>query len=154
VDRHGKEVQVINRPLPNLAAAYKLPNGQIALLTSTGGYLRIDDQGKELHRYQAAVSGYLSQGSAAIQFLPHDHVLLPSIERGKSKLVEIDGRGQRVREVPMPTYAMSAQRLANGHTLLANTGTNQIIELDRKCQTVWEYTNPNIRPYRVHRWER
>src|SRR2546425_4501169 len=42
VDKGGREVFSYNRPTGDIAAAQKVPSGQIALVTTTGTYLRLD----------------------------------------------------------------------------------------------------------------
>jgi hypothetical protein len=78
----------------------------------------------------------------------HDVQLLPS---GNLLIVngpvvqEIDKDKKVVWEVgrPLVKVAESAQRLANGHTVIADTGTMRVIELDKDKKVIWEFAVPN-----------
>jgi outer membrane protein assembly factor BamB len=62
-----------------------------------------------------------------------------------STVQEIDKDKKVVHEIGKPTIqgAESAQRLANGHTVIADNGKHQVLELDEKDQVVWSYDVPN-----------
>ena len=76
-----------------------------------------------------------------MQLLPNGNLLIvcgPIVQ-------EIDKDKKVVHEIGKPTVqgAESAQRLANGHTVVADNGKHQVIELDEKDQVVWSFDVPN-----------
>jgi hypothetical protein len=90
---------------------------------------------------------------------PHDATLLPSgnillfdngWHRGRSRVLELDPiAGRIVWEYPgrdgRDFYSKSrgsAQRLANGNTLIGNSNTGQALEVDPGGRPVWELSNP------------
>jgi outer membrane protein assembly factor BamB len=58
---------------------------------------------------------------------------------------EVDKDKKVVWEVgkPIVQVAESAQRLANGNTVIADTGRMKVIELDKDKKVIWEYAVPN-----------
>src|SRR2546423_6348309 len=67
---------------------------------------------------------------------------------------DLDAQGKPARETPIPLFPTSVVRLRNGHLLLASAGTQNVVELDRKGKTVWEFKDMNVRPYRARSEER
>ena len=76
-----------------------------------------------------------------VQLLPNGNLLIIN----GSIVQEIDKDKKVVWEVGKPTVqvAESAQRLANGNTVIADTGRMRVIELDKDKKVVWEYAVPN-----------
>jgi outer membrane protein assembly factor BamB len=76
-----------------------------------------------------------------VQLLPNGNLLIvcgPTVQ-------EIDKDKTVVHEIGKPAIqsAESAQRLANGHTVVADNGKHQVIELDDKDQMIWTFDVPN-----------
>jgi outer membrane protein assembly factor BamB len=76
-----------------------------------------------------------------VQLLPDGNLLIvcgPTVQ-------EIDKDKKVVLEIGKPTVqnAESAQRLPNGHTLVADNGKHQLLELDEKGQIIWTFDVPN-----------
>lgn len=76
-----------------------------------------------------------------VQLLPNGHVLLvngPVVQ-------EVDRDKKVVWEAgkPIVDAAESAQRLPNGHTVIADNGRHRVIEIDANRQIVWEFDVPN-----------
>jgi outer membrane protein assembly factor BamB len=92
---------------------------------------------------------------------PHDATVLDSgnfmifdngWHRGKSRVVEVNPvtrkivwefRGKDGMEFFSKSRG-SAQRLANGHTLIGNSNSGQALEVDVKGQPLWEFNNPAV----------
>lgn len=76
-----------------------------------------------------------------VQVLPNKNVLLT---RG-SVVVEVAPDKKVVWQVgkPLVQSAESAQRLANGNTVIADVGRMKVIEIDKDKKVVWEYAVPN-----------
>ena len=78
----------------------------------------------------------------------HDVQLLPNgdllIVRGPT-VQEIDKDKKVVHEIGKPIIqgAESAQRLPNGHTVVADNGTHRVVELDENDKVVWSFDVPN-----------
>jgi hypothetical protein len=85
-----------------------------------------------------------------VQLLKNGHVLIVT---GEAQ--EIDADKNIVWKVGKPTIenAESAQRLDNGHTVIADNGKHAVLELDEKDQEVWRFDVPNNnqRPQRTMR---
>lgn len=76
-----------------------------------------------------------------VQRLPNGNLLInnpPSVQ-------EIDRNRKVVWEVgpPLIRSAESCQRLANGHTVIADVGRMTVIEIDENKKVVWEFVVPN-----------
>jgi hypothetical protein len=80
-----------------------------------------------------------------VQLLPNGNVLIVT-----GKVQEISPDRKVVWELGSPTIrsAESAQRLANGHTVVADNGQMAVIEVDKAGKVVWRYdvANNNKRP--------
>ena len=76
-----------------------------------------------------------------VQVLPGGNVLLIN----GSIVQEVTPDKKVVWEVGRPVVqsAESAQRLANGHTVIADNGRMKVVELDKDKKLVWEFAVPN-----------
>lgn len=76
-----------------------------------------------------------------VQLLPGGNLLIVN----GSAVQEIDRDKKVVWEVGSPIIksAESAQRLANGNTVIADNGTMKVVELDPHKSVVWEFQLPN-----------
>jgi len=71
-----------------------------------------------------------------------------------SRVVEIDPRRQQIswcyqEHAPFDFFSpfmSSAQRLANGNTLICEGNFGRIFEVTRESRVVWEYVNPTFVP--------
>jgi hypothetical protein len=143
VDASGKEVWSLDRP-HDVAAACRLRNGQVVLVTNGGRCLRLDADGKQLHSFPTGV--VLSIGTQ-IECLPGGHILIPMYSR--NQVVEYDAAG-RVVWSAMVARPNSVQRLPNGHTLISSRLGTLVLELDRNGDEVWRY-RASGRPMRALR---
>jgi hypothetical protein len=143
VDSAGKELWSLDRP-HDIAAACRLRDGQVVLVTSGGSCLRLDADGKQLHSFSVGV--VLSIGTQ-IECLPGGHVLIPLYSR--NQVVEYDGDG-RVVWSAMVARPNSVQRLPNGHTLISSRLGTLVLELDRNGEEVWRH-RASGRPMRALR---
>jgi hypothetical protein len=76
-----------------------------------------------------------------VQLLPNGNLLIvcgPTVQ-------EVDPDKKVVHEIGKPVVesAESAQRLPNGHTVVADNGKRRVVELDEKDQVVWSFDVPN-----------
>jgi sugar lactone lactonase YvrE len=80
-----------------------------------------------------------------VQLLKNGSVLIVTGE-----VQEVDTNKNIVWKIGKPTVesAESAQRLDNGHTLIADNGKHAVLELDQKNQEIWRFDvpNKNLRP--------
>jgi hypothetical protein len=143
VDPEGKEVFTYHRQTPEILAARKLPDGQIALLTTSQTLVRLDAAGKEVRSTRL---NNLQLGGL-MEVLPDGGLLLP--QSYMNKVIECDGEGKFVTEYAVQN-PNSAVRLANGNTLVAGQSQSRVVELDRDGNVVWEYKD-NIRATRARR---
>jgi HEAT repeat protein len=141
VDRSGKEV--VNLPGLSLLAAKKLRDGRIACIVQPGRYMLLDSGGKELNSFP--VGSFPNYGGFDI--LPGGGVLVP--HSAANDVIEYDSRGQVVWRATVEKPS-SAERLGNGHTLVASRDTQQVVEVDRSGKVVWQFKSTGY-PWRGHR---
>jgi hypothetical protein len=133
VDPGGKVV--MTRALTTgdfIMKAQMLTNGEIACVTSSSRYLRLDAAGKEIQNMPVNVQ----TSGGRIDVLPDRHVLVPELRN--NRVVEYDGDGKVVWQVPF-NQPIAAVRLANGNTLVTSFNQPRAAELDRTGKEVWEY---------------
>jgi RNA polymerase sigma factor (sigma-70 family) len=147
VDRTGKEV-VAYSPVPGgaIKAGQRFKNGQMAIVTNQGQYLRLDASGKVIKTGQAGRHNVWYWSNFSI--LPNDHFLCV---HGESEVVEYDGDGKAVwkAKVPSTQILSSAARLSNGNTLVASFQAKKVFEINRAGEEISEYQCPS-RPFRVY----
>jgi PQQ-like domain len=137
-DKDGKEVVKIEMPGENkrVMKALKLPNGEIACLTTDARVARLDAAGKEIHSFAVSISMRLFGGR--IDMLSSGRVLVP--HNGEDKVVEYDSQGKVVWEVAV-AKPVSALRLPNGNTLVTSMdGSIGAVEFDRAGNQVWHFS--------------
>jgi hypothetical protein len=129
VDKDGKEVVNITRP-NDIAAGTRLRNGDYAIVTNVGQFMRLDKDGKELKSFPV---GQVLAVGGNVEVLPNGHVLVPLYTQ--SKVVEYDAEGKQVWEaaVQLPS---SVVRLPNGNILATSRNGRAIVELDRTGKEV------------------
>jgi hypothetical protein len=139
-DKQDREV--LNVAIPDetkkIMKAMKLPNGEVACLTSDGRVVRYDVTGnemKELSGFTVQIAMKLFGGR--IHMLPSGRVLVP--HNAEDKVVEYDLRGKAVWEV-QADKPVAAVRLPNGHTLITSMNPSTgAVEVDRAGREVWAY---------------
>jgi HEAT repeat protein len=133
LDSRGKVVMA--RGLPSgefIMKAQKLDNGDIACVTSSYRFVRLDRDGKEIQSFPVKVQ----TSGGRIDVLPNGHVLVP--ERNNDRVAEYDTDGKVVWQVPF-NQPIAAVHLANGNTLVTSFNQPRAVELDRTGKEVWEY---------------
>jgi HEAT repeat protein len=145
-DRAGKDLFTYRRPNFDLLNAWRLRDGQFALLTSTWQYIRLDAAGKE--RKTATVAPFQLVGVLnCVAALPNDRLLIADYHG--NRVVERDLAGKVLWEASAPGV-VGVSRLPNGHTLVAAHNPQRISELDRKGKVVWEFKE-GVWPYGARR---
>ncbi|MCI0465139.1 MAG: HEAT repeat domain-containing protein [Gemmataceae bacterium] len=128
--------------------ASKLGNGHVLLIDGSGKVAELDAAGKEVMSFTpekyAGGAGYW----AAITPLRHGRYLI--CLSGQGKVVETDAKGKVHWECDVRT-ACYAQRLSNGHTLVASGDGRYVVEVDRQGKEVWRKTTKG-RPFRARRY--
>jgi len=137
VDRGGKTV--FSFPAPGegerIMKGMKLPNGEIACLTTDGRVVRMDTTGKVLHSFPIELSRALFGGR--LDMMPNGRVLVP--HNAENKVVEYDANGKVMWEVKVD-QPIAATRLPNGNTIVTSMLTNiGAVEFDRNGNQVWQY---------------
>ena len=102
-------------------------------------------------------TGELS-GPHDASWLPNGHILVfdNGLGRGWSRVVEIDPATREIvwqyrAATPADFYTKTQgtnQRLANGNTLIAESGTGRAFEVTPDGDVVWEFLNDNLTPER------
>jgi len=135
VDAKGNEVSTATIPGERIMKAMKLPNGEIACLTTEAKMVRMDATGKILFSFQVPLTTKLFGGR--VHMLSNGHVLVP--HNGENKVVEYGGNGKPVWEVACD-QPVAATRLPNGNVLVTSMLPNQgAIEYNRAGNAVWQY---------------
>ncbi len=144
-DINGKEISTTQLPHLNwIIGGYKYPNGHIGLFTQMGQYVRLDAQGKQIKTYQVNLPGGVAMNA---EVLPGDRVVT-ALNIGR--VAEYNDQGKIVWESNIVNPAVP-HRLPNGHTLVAQNGTNHLYELDRKGKIIAEKKDLEYRPWRIRR---
>jgi PQQ-like domain len=135
-DRADKEVfHIVKNTGERIMKAFKLSNGEIAILTSDTRIVRLDTTGKELHSFTVALGTKLYGGR--IHMLANGHVLIP--HNNENKVVEYDAAGKQVWEVNVE-QPVAATRLPNGNTLVTTMLPQRgAVEFNSQGETVWSY---------------
>jgi outer membrane protein assembly factor BamB/HEAT repeat protein len=144
-DRDGKQVWSHHRP-EYVMAARKFRDGQIALVSNVGNYVRLDATGKEAKSFRVPQQPNFGIGN--VEVLPGDRVLC-SVP-GLNKVTEYNADGKAVWETNLPFPGIPSL-LANGHTLLTSNSNSHVVELDRNGKIVSEMKDFPYRPWRVYR---
>jgi hypothetical protein len=132
VDKDGKEVTTINRA-NDIAAGTRLRNGDFAIVTNLGQFIRITPDNKEVKSFP--VGQVLNIGSN-IEVQPSGRVLVPLYNM--NKVVEYDAEGKQLWETPV-TLPTSVSRLPSGNILVASRNSRTVVELDRNGKEVWKH---------------
>jgi HEAT repeat protein len=133
VNREGKEIFNYQRPVGDrIMKARKLPNGEIACVTSLRRFIRLDINGSELAGFPVNVG----TSGGRIEVLSNGRVLVP--EKDSQRVVEFDASGQIVWQIPFH-QPVAAVRLPNGNTLITAYQDTRAVEVDAKGNQVWEY---------------
>jgi HEAT repeat protein len=144
LDRSGKEVLNQARFNDTILAALKRRDGQIAIVTYQGHFVRMDASGKELKSWQVP---FVNNGLFG-EVLPNDHVLIS--QQNMAKVIEYDEAGKVVWQADVPQPGVPT-RLPNGHTLVPSQNNARLVELDRAGKVVNDFKEINYRPWRVTR---
>ncbi len=133
VNRQGREIFNVHRPVSDrIMKARKLPNGEIACITTLRRFVRLDTNGTELAGFPVNVG----TSGGRIDVLPNGRVLVP--ERESNRVVEFDASGQIVWQTPF-IQPVAAVRLPNGNTLVTAYNDTRAVEIDPDGKEVWHY---------------
>ena len=133
VNREGKEIFNLQRPAGDrIMKARKLPNGEIACITSLRRFVRLDTNGAELAGFPVNVG----TSGGRIEVLPNGRVLVP--EKDSNRVVEFDAHGQVVWQASF-LQPVAAVRLPNGNTLVTAFQDTRAVEIDSDGKEVWQY---------------
>jgi hypothetical protein len=139
-DMNGAEKFTFNRPNHDIFRAKKLANGEIAMITSSGQYLRIEGATQRvLKNFQVAPVPVLF---GSMDVLPNGNVLVPDFQQ--NRIVEYNSDGKQLPLQINVQWPNSALRLPNGNTLVASQNTRKIMEFDRAGRNVWEYASDGM----------
>jgi hypothetical protein len=138
VDKDNKDVVSIPRPNNDISAGVRLRNGDFAIVTNLGQFVRLSPEGKELKSFPV---GQVYGIGSSIDVLPSGRVLVPLYSQGK--VVEFDPDGKQVWEaaVPQPT---SVSRLPNGNVLVTSRNARAVVEIDRSGKEVWKHATDGM----------
>jgi len=139
VDREGKELFSYTFPRGEMVMkAAKLPNGDIACVTSLRRFVRLDAWGKELQTFPQVL---VSTIGGRIDVLPDGNLLVP--EKDNDRIVEYDASGNVTWQISFPK-PVAAVHLPNGNTLVTSFEPlpgrpSRAVEVDRSGKEVWSY---------------
>jgi hypothetical protein len=126
-----KETVLYRRPVHEIAAASRTPDGSYLVVTMSGQLVRLNAEGAEVQTFSTG-SSFTSLG---VHFDPLSsrRVLMP--QAALNRVVELDPNGRVIWESKMaaPTTAL---RLPNGNTLIGSMAAKQVQEVNRAGQQV------------------
>jgi hypothetical protein len=133
VNREGKEISSLRRGVGDrIMKACKLPNGDIACVTTSRLFFRLDAQGREV----AAFPVNMATSGGRLEVLPSGHVIVPI--KDLDRVVELDGNGRIVWQAYF-NQPVAAVRLPSGNTLVTSYRETRAVEIDRSGKEVWQY---------------
>ncbi|MFO0969559.1 MAG: HEAT repeat domain-containing protein [Gemmataceae bacterium] len=147
MDRMGKEIYTIDRPGHDIFRARKLRSGDVAFVTNTGQYVRMDPKTKAVVKSFAV--GQIPVLFGSIDVLASGHVVVPDFNR--HRVVEFDADGKEVKAFNVLQFPNSVQRLPNGNTLVSSQNTRRVVEYDRTGTEVWSHNITDGQPFVAHR---
>jgi hypothetical protein len=118
----------------SLNACRRLKSGHVVYLSGTGLIGEIDAQGKQLRTVQLKQEGTWGD----VDLLPNGRFLVTNY--GANFTREVDDKGKVLWEQTTVAGACGADRLPNGHTLLACPSRS--VEIDRAGKILWETKSP------------
>lgn len=134
----AKDKETLNVSLPageRIMKASKLPNGDIACLTSDARIVRLDPRGREINSFSISLATRLFGGRIHMQL--NGRVLVP--HNNENRVVEYDSRGRKVWEAEVE-QPVAASRLPNGNTIVTTMLPQRgAVEFDRHGEEVWNY---------------
>jgi hypothetical protein len=138
-DMNAAEKFSYNRANHDIFRAKKLANGEIALITSSGQYLRMEAATQRvLKNFQVAPVPVLF---GSMDVLPNGNVLVPDFQQ--NRVVEYNGEGKQIAQFNVQ-WPNSALRLPNGNTLVASQNTRKVMEFTRDGRIAWEYSSDGM----------
>lgn len=144
VEPSGKEVLNYLHQNTSIAAATRLRDGRMVVV-STGGQLTwLDAGGRPARSFQVGAV-YTMGGN--IDVLPGDRILVPEFRANRVVEYDAEGKPRWQASAQRPT---SAVRLPNGNTLVVSMIGQQVVELNRDGREVWKHQTDG-RPWRARR---
>ena len=146
VTKKGGEVLWRVKPGGEVPVAQPLPDGGILIACSPGPkglIIEFDKNRKEVRRVEVTTR---TTGHSQFRFCrktPQGTYLIPSV--GDGVLYEIDAKGNELWKLPLPNVC-SAERLADGSTLVAGDGAIRSYGKDRKEAWVLTGKEMNLNP--------
>jgi hypothetical protein len=151
VDKDGNEVRTHTRNGDILYAMTALRNGEIAAITSTGRFVRMDAECKEISSFPTTGRMYSIGGHFAVS--PNgSRITIPMYNSAvavgggvvnQGRVIEYDNTGKVIweAEADRPT---SVRRLPNGNVLVASRFHSTVLELDNRGKQVNKYEAPGV----------
>lgn len=139
-DMTGKETYAYNRANHDIFRAKKLANGEVALITSSGQYFRIEAGSQRVKSNFQVASIPVLFGSMDV--LPNGNVLVPDFQQ--NRIVEYNGEGKMVGAQINVQWPNSVMRLPNGNTLVASQNTRKVMEFTRDGRVAWEFVSDGM----------
>jgi hypothetical protein len=124
-----------------------LPNGNVLLHTDPATITEMARNKEVVWKYEAKPkAGYSGRVEVhAFQRLADGNTMVA--ESGNRRIVEVDGKGAIVKEIPLSVDnpdphrdTRMARKLDNGHYLVCHEGDGCVREYDAKGKVVWSYT--------------
>jgi HEAT repeat protein len=144
LDDTGKVVFTYPSPNGTILAARKMREGQTALVTYQGSYVRLDRTGQPVKTLQLPL---MNLGLGGGDIGPGDQVVVSVQNLNKVMEYGPDGKLRWQTEIPAPGIP---QRLPNGETLVSSNHNVHLLRLDAAGKIVSEWKDLSFRPFRVH----
>ena len=131
VDRSGTEVWTLNRELGYIVAACSLHDGQVALVSRTGGFERLDRTGKILQSFP--MRRIVRSIGTHIQVLPNGHVLVPFYTGNCVMEYDAEGKPVWTAQAYRPTCVQRCRTAIPSSPAACRTRSSKWTARDGKC---------------------
>jgi hypothetical protein len=139
VDRNKNTVWSYQRPAADLQRAKKLPNGEVAFITNTGSYTRMDARTQKINKQFNVQPPQIIFGNMDV--LANGNVLVTHYNQ--SRVGEYNQDGAQVGDPLNIALPNSVVRLPNGHNLITSYQQRKIYEFNGN-QQVWDYQTDGL----------
>jgi hypothetical protein len=140
-DPTGKTV--FDRTVEGMAAAAKLPDGQIVYLTAAGGKcIRLDGSGKPVKSFESGQNGH---SGCVLDLTSRGGLLVSQLAQSMAEEFDLEGKSLWRTQGPVAPGVVTGVR--NGHVMVAVYSQSAVIQIDRSGKTVWRHEVPGYNPF-------
>lgn len=147
-DKDWKKLNTYARANQDILSASRLGNGPVWVLVQSGPgqIIKLDDKFKELPKPIKAGNPHYQ---AKLELLPNDRAIVTD----QNQVIEVDLKNDKTIWSYRAQTPFCTHRLPSGNTLICDTGSRTVKEIDPDGKEVlWTYTPPDgLQPMRAYR---